>query len=90
MVNFRRDRREAVFPGILAPVGYLLSCYPFVLVTDDCRIKRGDHNGDYTKAECFCGPFTWRYLSRKQWDIAIAGHADRGRVVLSMPLRFEA
>src|SRR5664279_6129205 len=39
----------------------------------------------HTKASVFAEPFMWRFpASRKQWDIAIADHADPGRLVRLM------
>jgi hypothetical protein len=42
-----------------------------------------------TKASVFAEPCMWRFsASQKQWDTAIADHADPGRVGQSMLLRF--
>src|SRR5580704_17531260 len=38
----------------------------------------------HTKASAFAEPFMWKFpANRKQWDIAIADHAGRGRVARS-------
>ena|SRR3974390_94660 len=43
----------------------------------------------HIKASAFAEPFMWRFpASRTQWDIAIADHADPGRVAPSMHLPF--
>jgi hypothetical protein len=77
------------------PVGYARSLlFSFVLILGYLtnvvsNVGRKPQWRLHTKASVFAELFTWRYpASRKQWDIAIADHADRGRVVLSMLLPF--
>src|ERR1700693_1474890 len=57
------------------------------IVPAACRIKGiGERQWrQHTEASVFAGPFISRLpASRKQWDIAIADHADPGRVARSM------
>jgi hypothetical protein len=48
-------------------------------------LRRKQQWRQHTKASVFAEPFMWKFrANRKQWDIAIANHADPGQLPRSM------
>src|SRR5262249_28203163 len=69
----------------------MTSCRPAIHIHADPRlsgeggIKRGEQWRQHTKASVFAERFMWKFrANRKQWDIAIANHADPGQLPRSM------